>query len=222
MKSPKICASIINNDYNLAAGVDRFVDFYEVRIDLIGDGWQEWVKWLQRPWVACNRLREEGGNWTGDEAARIDKLLEAARLGAGTVDIELRTHDLEKIVEEIKSLNVECLISMHNLEETPGFEHLASIVDTELKAGADICKVVTTPVRFEDNLTVLRLFEEFQGIKLVAFAMGSLGISSRVLSSMVGGYFTYASIIEGKESAPGQLTASYLRSLYEAVRYNHG
>lgn len=218
MKRPKICAVITENNCEVMAGVDRFVDLYEVRIDLIGEGWQEWVGRLRRPWIACNRIPEEGGKWAGDETARIEQLFQAVKLGARIVDIELSTPDLNRIVWQIKNNKAECLLSSHNLNETPGFDELVGIVQRELAAGADICKVVGTAQRFEDNLTVLRLFNEFPGIKLVALAMGSLGVVSRVLSPMVGGYFTYASITEGKESASGQLTATYLRSLYEAVR----
>lgn len=221
MNRPKICAAVTVNDFNLISGIDRFVDLYEIRIDLIGDGWQEWVGRLQRPWMATNRIHEEGGKWTGTEPERIGKLMEAAKLGARIVDIELGTKDLDKIIPEFKKNKVECLLSVHNMIETPSFNDLASTVRQEQAAGADICKMVTTAQRFEDNLTVLRLLETFQGIRLVAFAMGPLGIVSRVLSPMVGGYFTYASVVEGKESASGQLTATYLRSLYKAVRRGH-
>ena len=106
---------------------------------------------------------------------------------------------------------------MHNLKETPGTEELKGIIRQEMAAGADICKVATTAQRFEDNMAVLRLFPQFPRTRLVALAMGQVGISSRVLSPMLGGYFTYASLMEGKESADGQLTATYLRSFYEAT-----
>jgi len=221
MKRPKICGVITENNFDIVAGVDRFVDLYEVRIDLIGDGWQEWVNRLQRPWIACNRLKEDGGNWSGDESLRIEKLIKAMELGARIVDIELRTQDLSDIVSVIKKNKAECLISAHNLVDTPPIEELTGIVQLQMAKGADICKVVTTARRFEDNFTVLRLFEKYKGIKLVAFAMGESGLVSRVLSAMSGGYFTYASIMGSKESAPGQLTATYLRSFYEAVKNNH-
>ena len=106
---------------------------------------------------------------------------------------------------------------MHNLRSTPGLEELKRIVTQELATGADICKVVTTAKSFEDNLTALRLFALFPGVKLVALAMGQVGKPSRVFSPLLGGYFTYASLSEGKESATGQLTVNYLRSFYEAT-----
>ena len=58
---------------------------------------------------------------------------------------------------------------------------------------------------------------EFPGIKIVSFAMGDLGLISRVLCPLVGGDFTYASIEKGKESAAGQMTVEDLRKLYEMV-----
>ncbi len=51
----------------------------------------------------------------------------------------------------------------------------------------------------------------------MAFAMGTAGQISRVLCPLVGGYFTYASIAEGKEAAEGQVTAAELRNIYEML-----
>ncbi len=219
MRRIRICASVTENNYDIAAGIESFVDFYELRLDLIGNGWQEWVGKLNKPWIACNRLPEEGGKWSGTEAERTAKLYEAVELGARIVDIEMRTENLGDIIGRLKKKKVQCLISMHNIIETPDLDELKRIVHREVAKGADICKVATTAKRFEDNLTVLRLFPLFRGVKLVALTMGDVGVSSRVLSPMLGGYFTYASIMEGKESAPGQLTAAYLRSFYEAARH---
>jgi 3-dehydroquinate dehydratase I len=218
MNKPKICAVITENNFDLIAGVDRFVDLYEVRIDLIGNGWQEWVNKLQRPWIACNRLPEEGGNWLGNEASRIETLINAIKLGAGIIDIELCTPDLSSVVSIIKINKTKCLISSHNLLSTPPIEELEWIVQKQVDSGADICKVVTTAKRFEDNFTILKLFERFKETKIVAFAMGNDGVVSRVLSAVSGGYFTYASITGTKGSATGQLSATYLRSFYEAVK----
>ena len=55
MKRPRICAVIVNNDLEAVKGVEPLVDLFEARIDLIGDGWQELVKQLNKPCIACNR-----------------------------------------------------------------------------------------------------------------------------------------------------------------------
>jgi len=216
MKRPRICASIVDNDLSAIKGVEPFIDLYEVRIDLIGDGWPEVIQELKKPWIACNRLADEGGRWTKSEANRIEELLKATELGADIVDIELRTKNLDEAVELIKK-RTKCLLSSHDLVGTPPLDNLKRIIERQLAAGADICKVVTTANSFDDNLTVLQLITEFSELKVVSFAMGPLGSVSRVLCPLAGGYFTYASIEEGRESASGQITVRNLRKLYEMV-----
>ena len=212
MKRPRICAVMVSKDLPTIE-IESFVDLYEVRIDLIGDGWCELVRQLNKPWIACNRLADEGGSWRRSEASRVEELLKAVELGAAIVDIELRTKSLAEIVPLIKD-RAKCLLSSHELNGTPSFGEVKKIVCRQLEAGADICKVVTTANSFEDNLTVLQLINEFPKSRIVSFAMGPLGYISRVLCPLVGGYFTYASIDEGKESALGQLTVKTLRKLY--------
>jgi len=216
MKKPRICAVIVNSDLKAVEEVEPFVDLFEVRIDLIGDGWQELVKQLKKPWIACNRSADEGGKWAKDEARRTEELLRATELGADIVDIELRTRNLEEVIPIIKK-RAKCLLSFHELERTPPLDEMREIVQRQLAAGADICKMITTAQRFEDNLTVLRLISEFPQTRIVSFAMGPLGLLSRILCLLVGGYFTYASIEKGRESAPGQITAGELRKLYEMM-----
>lgn len=211
-KQPMICVSIVNDDTAAIQKVEPLADLFEVRIDLIGKGWREVVVRLKKPWLACNRRAEEGGKWRGSEADRIKELLSAIGLGASIIDIELATPGLAKVVKEIKG-KTECLISYHNNKETPQ-DKLREIVRQQLDACADICKVVTTARAFSDNVAVLQLIKEFPGVKVVAFAMGAEGQISRVLSPLAGGYFTYASIGAGKESASGQMDVENLRKIY--------
>lgn len=216
MKKPRICAVIANNDLKAVKEVESFADLLEVRIDLIGDGWQELVKQLGKPWIACNRSADEGGRWKGGEAGRVAELLKAINLGAGIIDIELRTGNLKPAVALIKK-RAKCLLSFHELEGTPPLAEMRGIVQRQLEAGADVCKVVTTAQKFEDNLTVLQLITDFPKTKIVSLAMGPLGSISRILCPLIGGYFTYASIKEGRESASGQITVMGLRKIYQMV-----
>ncbi|GAI80793.1 unnamed protein product, partial [marine sediment metagenome] len=110
-----------------------------------------------------------------------------------------------------------CMLSYHDLDKTPSLHDMKGIVRRQLEAGADVCKVVTTAQRFEDNLAILQLISEFPKARIVSLAMGPLGFASRVLCPLVGGDFTYASIEQGRESASGQITVSELRKLYGMV-----
>jgi 3-dehydroquinate dehydratase-1 len=216
IERPRICAVIVDNDLETIRGVEPFVELFEVRIDLLGNGWQELVKQLKKPWIACNRIAEEGGKWEGSEEGRIEALIKAVELGASVVDIELATRNLTEAILPIKK-KTKYLLSFHDFEKTPPLARMKDIVQWELDAGADICKVVTTAQKFEDNLTILQLIAEFPKTRIVSLAMGHLGFTSRILCPLVGGDFTYASIEKGKESASGQITVSDLRKLYEMV-----
>ncbi|MDP2729928.1 MAG: type I 3-dehydroquinate dehydratase [Dehalococcoidales bacterium] len=217
MNKPRICATIVNNDPEAISRVEALVDLFEVRIDLIGDGWQELAKRLEKPWIATNRTVEEGGKWAGNEARRIEGLLQAVELGAALVDVEFRTKNLKNIVPLVKK-RVKCILSFHDVEKTPSLDEMKEIVERQLKSGADICKVVTTAKEFEDNLAVLQLISEFPGDKILAFAMGPVGQVSRVLCPLVGGDFTYGSIEKGRESAPGQITVQELIKIYGMMK----
>lgn len=216
MNKPRICATIVNDDLKAVKGVEPLVDLLEVRIDLIGSHWPELVRHLERPWIACNRSAKEGGSWRGKESERIDALRSAIALGARIVDIELSTPGVKTLVKVIKG-RADCLLSYHDLKETPPLERMKEIVRQQLAAGADICKLVTTAQSFEDNITTLQLIRDFPETRVVSFAMGALGFASRILCPLVGGDFIYASIEQGKESAPGQLTVGDLRKIYEML-----
>jgi len=214
---PRICAAIVDADLSAVTKVESLVDLFEVRIDLIGSGWSEVAGNLKKPWIACNRRVEEGGKWWGSEADRVEELLSALELGANIVDIELATPDLNTVVKKLKS-KAECLISYHDVKGTPPLKKLKGIIESERDAGAEICKVVTNARSFADNLTILQLVHEFPKLKVVAFATGAAGQISRMLCPLVGGYFTYASIEAGRESAAGQITVGELRKIYGMIR----
>ncbi len=216
MKKPVICASIVAPDMKAINEVEPFVDLYEVRIDVIGDAWTDVARKLKKPWIACNRMVEEGGKWQGNEARRIEKLLQAIEMGAEIVDVEYNAKNVDNIIAFIKK-RATCLLSFHDFEKTPPIESLRQTVQKELKAGADICKVVTTARTFDDNLTVLQLISEFRQARIVAFAMGSLGMTSRVFAPLAGADFTYGSVEKGKESAPGQLPVIDMYRIYETL-----
>jgi len=217
MNKPRICTVVVSKD-DLATlkKVEPFVDLYEVRIDMIGDGWQEVAKQLPKPWLATNRVASEGGKWPGDEDSRVAELLKALELGPALVDIELQTQNVKQIVQQIKR-RAKCIVSFHDWQGAPPLEELEKVVQQELEAGADICKVIANAQQFEDNLTILKLYTRFPGVTFIASSMGPVGSLSRVLSPLMGAYLTFASASEGKGSAPGQIPARTLRELYDLM-----
>lgn len=217
MKKNKICAVITAAD---KAGIEKAgetADLFEVRIDLIGSAWQEIAQRLTKPWIGTNRPVSQHGNWTGNEEKRTAELVKALELGAWMIDIELDSPGLQWIMQQAGSRK-KCLVSYHDWQATPPMKKLAEIVNSEITSGAHACKVVTTARRFEDNMTVLKLFGMFPAERLVAFAMGADGVLSRVMAPLAGAYFTYASITDSSASAPGQISAKSMHEIYGLIK----
>lgn len=213
---PRVCAVVTHLQYDRIRDVEPLADLWEVRIDLIGPDWAQLIPYLHKPWIACNRIRTEGGMGQEDEAVRKGELLKALNMGASVVDIELNAPCLREVVSAAKD-RAQCLISYHNFNETPPLKTLLNIVEREVLAGADICKVVTNAHSIKDSLTMLQLASYGIGKPLISFAMGAEGVVSRILGPLVGGWLTYASIPHGGTTAPGQLDIEALTEFYRLL-----
>jgi len=210
---PLICVSLTKCD---DVGKVSDIDLVEVRIDMLGSCWRKVINDLRVQWIACNRKVDEGGLWSGDEYSRVKELFKAVELGASFVDIELSTSDVKSLVSRLKRCGVKVIISKHITTHTPSLDELRVIVNQMINLGADVWKVVTKANDIRDNLVVLQLIKEFK-VPGISLAMGDLGVISRVLSPLVGGFLTYASVSKGSESAPGQLTVYELKSIYKLL-----
>ena len=213
MLKPRICVSVTENDQAAVMAVEPLVDLFEVRIDLIGAGWESVARKISKPWIACCRSSAEGGEGDPDAEKRIGQLVEAVNSGARILDIEYSMPDLKKVISRFKP-KVKCLISFHDFKSTPSLDKLIDIVEKQIAAGADLCKVATTANTFEDNMTLLELAGMYSRYNIIAFAMGEAGRLSRIMSPLCGGYLTYAAVSPGKESAAGQMAVTELIKLY--------
>jgi 3-dehydroquinate dehydratase-1 len=217
MNKPRICLSIIENNPEAIRNVEAEVDWFELRLDILKDDWRKVAAGFRKPWIACNRSQEEGGQGELNPDLRMEALLAAGKAGASIIDIEFVTPGLAEKVKLIKKSS-QCLLSFHDLKATPPLDKLIKIVEGQIQAGADICKVVTTATRFEDNVTILKLIKHFPETKIAAFAMGEAGRTSRLISPLCGGYFTYGCLEEGQQAASGQITVKEMREIYGCLR----
>jgi 3-dehydroquinate dehydratase type I len=195
-------------------------DIAEIRLDYLEnfDGIEKAVENAKIPLIATNRQFEQGGKRRQNENERVKLLLEAARMGFSFVDLEITTPNIETIMKDLKKKNAKTILSFHNFNETPNTEELRKIVASQIRMGADICKLVTTANNLNDNLTCLSLVAEISGkTPIICFAMGKLGIISRILSPVFGGYLTYASLKTGMETAPGQISIERLKEIYKCL-----
>ena len=79
MKRPRICVSLLENNLGAIKEVEPLIDLFEVRLDLVGSGWPELVKFIKNPRLVQPESR---GNGTGsaNEVSRVEELMWAARI----------------------------------------------------------------------------------------------------------------------------------------------
>jgi 3-dehydroquinate dehydratase type I len=221
----KICVSIMPKNLTealkLIEGCERHgADFIEVRLDCLTNfkGLSEIAGCTETPLIATIRPSKCSGKFSGKEEERMKILLDAVSSGFEYADVELDFSGLKIVVENLRALGVKPILSFHNFEKTPKSGELRRILEGEIEAGADVCKIVTTAQSLQDNLTLLQfLYDEGGKAKIVCFAMGPLGKPSRLLSPIYGGYFTIASLERGMETAAGQMTIEEMKAAYKAL-----
>lgn len=201
-------------------------DIVEVRFDYMSlseimrglDKLVDIVKCCSVPLIATNRVIEQGGRCCLSEDQRLRTLIKAAEAGFTYVDVELTTRRLNEVVESVKNYGSKVIVSLHDFNHTPSILDMERIVKKQMEAGADICKIITMANNITDNINCLIFtYEMSKKVDLICFAMGNRGLLSRVLSPLFGASFTYASLEEGAETAPGQITIGELREIYRRL-----
>ena len=222
---PRICVPVMERDVSRVVRSLRLLerhspDFIEIRFDSMrsAPSVSDIRAATERPLIATNRRKAQGGLFQGTERARLQTLMEAAREEFDYVDLELETKDVRNTVRQIKRNGARVIISCHNGKYTPCEEALESILANEKHAGANVCKIVGTAKSYTDSLRCLRFVDKHaRRTKLVCFSMGRLGIPSRILSPVLGGFFTFASFHTGQETAAGQIPIDELQTLYKEL-----
>jgi 3-dehydroquinate dehydratase type I len=223
--NPKVCVSISSPDtpelLGRAQRAERLsADLVEVRLDKLRSyhGLAKIARSVERPIIATNRPLSEKGSFDRSEPDRLKVLTDAVEGGFEYVDLELSTSKLDRVIKTFREKGAKIILSHHDHFRTPDPARLASTLAQLQKFKPDICKIVTTAQRPEDNLTVLNLLKtNHQNAPIVCFAMGQAGVWSRLLAPFYGAHFTYASLERGLETAPGQATIADLRRIYEML-----
>lgn len=187
--------------------------------------------------IATCRRRLAGGNFAGMLIEELELLARAAEAGCGYVDLALEsaeeaaaTSDSTAVLAawrtRLTAARCQLIVSAHDFAATGD---LAAVERRIARFQPDLTKIVSTANALTDNLAVFDLLKRHTGAKavaadmaggsgktrkIIAIAMGELGLISRILGPRMGSAFTFASSGAGVETAPGQITAERLRSLY--------
>jgi 3-dehydroquinate dehydratase/shikimate dehydrogenase len=218
----RICAVITEETIEAArAAMNRAssaADLIELRLDYLCDfdfANPENLRALLRdkslPVIITCRAVSEGGRQFIEDGARLRLLVEGARQLADYCDIEATYYaEAAKLSPDLSRL----IVSYHNFAETPA--DIDAIYNRITQHDAAIHKIAVRANSVADSLAIFRLLDRAQTErrKLIALSMQGSGLITRVLGPTAGSFLTYASIEQGRESAPGQLTCEQLRNLY--------
>jgi len=224
LRMPRVCVALTGSDaselISKAEGLVRDNPFLEFRLD-----------YLPRPGLALPKIRSfceiyphavviatcrrasSGGKFRGSVASQLDILNKAAAAGCQLVDVELQTAAKCK-PEQLQKLRSRAalVLSVHDFHAT---KKLDETLEKVKRYPADFYKVVSTATNLYDNVVMMKFLEkEGDRHSLVGLCMGEQGIISRVLGVRAGSAFTFAAVSPEEKTAPGQVTANELRSIY--------
>ncbi len=166
--------------------------------------------------LATCRHKQNKGRFSGSVSQQIAHLQNAATAGAVAVDLEIESVERAKsAVRELRA-SVPLLISYHNFESTPALD---AVFRRLQRIPADGYKIACTPRKPSDNLRILDFARKRSNASpLVVFGMSELGTATRVLTPGLGCLYTYAAPSDAEGTAPGQVAAHDLRSLYHCEK----
>jgi 3-dehydroquinate dehydratase/shikimate dehydrogenase len=171
------------------------------------------AKRTEKKLIATCRPSWEGGHYTGPEHLRINVLADAVGAGVDFVDIELIA--VEKDTELLHLLrkvgHAQVIVSNHDFECRP--DDLADRFERIEKQFPAIRKIAYTARTISESFSALDLMQEHHDL-VISIAMGEAGLTSRILAGKLGGFLTFASLTDGAESAPGQVSIEQMDQLY--------
>ena len=190
----KFCIPILAQDTEEAIikmdSLAGSADLFEIRLDLMRDFDLERILGCSTaPILVTYRSVEQGGKGRSRPTESAQYLLDAIKLGAAYVDVELTLPDKvrQKLLEQRGA--TKAIVSMHAIDHTPSWKKLWSILVQTASVDPDIVKIVTYARRWADNLRILELIPRAHkfGINIIAFCMGPIGRTSRIVSHLLGG-----------------------------------
>lgn len=209
-----------SDEAHIAAQVARYqskVSVFELRLDFINSLEYERVQKVRSafntPVIFTLRSTSDGGQYRGDESTRLQRLLELLSFNPEYVDIESHVPDAFLTTVAQKHPSVKIIRSYHNFTQTP--DDLSTIKAAMMHPSVSLYKLISTATSSLDVLRCLQfVHNDNKATPLVAHCMGEIGEPSRVLGAVVGNHWTYASLQEDQDAAPGVLSLDTLCEIY--------
>lgn len=215
-----VCAKSLAELEETYARAREFADVVELRLDCLDE--EQFVPKLEEllarvsgPVILTFRPCEQGGYrvltrqqrdafWNGDWSSRLTALLDIES------DLVLDgSFDWSRVI-----------VSHHDFNGVP--DDLEQIYERLAAMPAQIVKIAVSASDITDCIRIFHLLQRGRREKrdLIAIAMGDAGIATRILGPARGAFLTYAALEDTSATAPGQVNARQLRSVYRIDEIN--
>jgi 3-dehydroquinate dehydratase/shikimate dehydrogenase len=219
---------------------DVGADMIELRLDFLEE-WEEAevtklldaARRFEGEVIATFRITDEGGHFDEDESTRISRMeFVGLHDAVDYLDVEYdawkQSANIQQKIGLVCAVNKDSsrprkklVLSKHNFDKTPAWYELRFILDGLAREPGHVDKIACKTNSIVDSLHLLDVLHSGVAVKpMVILGMGETGVLTRILGKKLGALLTFASLEAGKESAPGQVTATDMRGLYrwDAIR----
>ena len=211
-----VCAKSFADLDELCKRAEQSADILELRLDCLDPRElafeiETFANKFSRPIILTFRPSEQGGYrsmerpereafWRRDWGFPANSAFD---IEADLVESGLGEFDWSRVI-----------VSHHDLNCVP--DDLEQIYERLAATPAHIVKIAVRANDITDCIRVFKLLERGRNEQreLIAIAMGNAGIATRILGPSRGAYLTYGSLEDESATAPGQVNARQLRSVY--------
>ena len=220
---PRICVALgfPDSEQLMRSAEKEYKDgntFLEFRLDYLGDASAgvDLIRAFRDRYsdaqvLATCRHKQSLGRFSGSLQRQLEILQAAGNAGAVAVDLELESAERAGAIAAKLREHSALIVSYHSFQNTPA---PAGVLRRLQRIPADAYKLVTTACKPNDNLRLSDFVKAYRGVPLIAFAMSETGLATRILGPAFGCAFTYAAPSDDAGTAPGQVPAKLMRSLY--------
>jgi 3-dehydroquinate dehydratase/shikimate dehydrogenase len=199
-------------------------DLVELRLDCLRDQvtvgsltqLAEEIQKLGRSVIVTFRSAEHGGRGAAGFSAKQEALL-SFLFDKELIDLALEVvrEIIDDSIPSRSQLDLQRVIcSHHDFKGVP--DDLDEIYERMVATRAGILKIAVKAEDITDCLPVFQLLGRArdEGREMIAVAMGTAGVVTRILGPSRGAYLTYGALDDKSTTAPGQVTARELREVY--------
>jgi 3-dehydroquinate dehydratase / shikimate dehydrogenase len=235
LERSRICVSICERTVDaLAKAIAKAAqtaDLIEIRLDCIAsedlkssfDQINQLLLSSSIPAILTFRPAEQGGASDASYEARYAFWKEQGLRLPHLCDLEIDV--AEQFAREAVSTRIDwsrVICSYHDFAGASGrgeLDWLAGLEQIYKRLSATPAGILKIAVQADDAIDCLPIFNLLErgrreGRKIIAIAMGTSGIATRILGPSRGAFLTYAALENETATAPGQTTARELREVY--------